>query len=247
MEGGFYIYAIAAAGASTVLDAAAIGAEAEQVETLPRGDIAAIVSRCRADRYEVTRANTLAHQRVMETAMESWPILPVRFDTIAESTEQIIENLLVPRHREFRELLDVMAGKVELGLKVLWADMSSIFAEIVEENHDIKAARSRKLAPRALPDAVRLGEIVKNALDRKKAREARRILRCLDRLWFDRKVNDVFGDSMILNAAFLVESEREGEFDRSVDILADDMNGRVRLKYVGPIPPCNFVEIVVTW
>lgn len=247
MEGGFYIYAIAATGTPVILDAAGIDGNSQPVETLPQDDTAVIVSCCNADRYEVTRANTIAHQRVMEEAMKRWTILPVRFDTIAESREQIIEKLLVPRHQEFRELLDVMAGKVELGLKVLWTDMPGIFAELVEENHDIKIARARKQAPAAPADAVRLGEMVKNALDHKRAREARQFLRRFDGLWVDRKVNDLFGDPMILNASFLVESRREEEFDQRVDALGGEMNGRVRLKYVGPIPPANFVEIVVTW
>ena len=73
MEGGFYIYAIAAADAAVTLDAAGIGENDATVQTLPQGDIAAVVSRCAADRYEVTRANALAHQRVMEAAMTRWP------------------------------------------------------------------------------------------------------------------------------------------------------------------------------
>lgn len=247
MEGGFYIYAIAATGTPVLLDVTGIDGNGEPVEALPQGDITAIASRCNANRYDVTRANMIAHQRVMEQAMKRWPILPVRFDTIAESREQIIKKLLIPRYEEFRDLLDVMAGKVELGLKALWTDMPGIFAELVEENHDIKIARARKQAPAAPADAVRLGEMVKNALDHKRAREARQFLRRFDGLWVDRKVNDLFGDPMILNASFLVESRREEEFDQRVDALGGEMNGRVRLKYVGPIPPSDFVAIVVTW
>jgi len=47
--------------------------------------------------------------------------------------------------------------------------------------------------------------------------------------------------------AFLVETEREAEFDRRVEALGDAVDGRLRVKYVGPVPPSNFVEIVVTW
>jgi len=214
---------------------------------LPQGAIAAIASRCQADRYDVSRANTVAHQRVMEAAMTRWTILPVRFDCIADERRKITDKLLIPRRQEFRPLLDKMAGKVELGLKALWTDMPAIFAEIVEENPDIKVARGTKRATATPADGVRLGEMVKNALERKKAKEARHILRRFDGHWCDRRVNDVFGDPMILNASFLVESRREEEFDRCVEALASETNGRVRLKYVGPIPPLNFVEIVVTW
>lgn len=247
MPGGFYIYAIAGTSTAGVLNAESIDGNGEPVETLPQGDIAAIVCRCHADQYEVTRANMVAHQRVMEAAMKRWPILPVRFDTIAENREKIVEKLLAARHEEFRDLLDLMAGKAELGLKALWTDMPGIFEEVVEENRGIKEARNKKRQAVAPADAVRLGEMVKNALERKKKMEARRILRRFDGVWSDRKVNDVFGDPMVLNAAFLVENEREEEFDKRVEGLADETDGRIRVRYVGPIPPCNFVEIVVTW
>ena len=247
MAGGFYVYAIAACGAPAVIETTGIDGNGEPVEMLVRGETAAVASRCSSDRYEVTRANVLAHQRVMEEAMERWTILPVRFDTIADSREHIAEKLLIPRSRELRELLEVMAGKVELGLKALWTDMPAVFAGIVEENPEIAAARNRKDGRNAQANAFRVGEMVKHALDRKRDREAGRILERFDGLWSERKVNSVFGDSMVLNAAFLVESRCETEFDQRVEALAGECSGQMRLKYVGPIPPCNFVEIVVTW
>lgn len=245
MEGGLYIYAIAAAGAQTVVDAAGIDGNDGPVVTLLRGDIAAVVSRCDTDRYAVTRDNVIAHRRVMEAAMKRWPILPVRFNTVAKGREQIAEKLLTARREEFRDLFDVMTGKVEFGLRALWPDMSRIFTEIAEENPEIKMARTRE--PAGTADTARLGRAVTNALDRKRDRQARLILRCFDGLWFDRKVTDSLGASMILNASFLIEGQRAGEFDRRVENLADQMNGRVRLRYVGPVPPCDFVEVAAAW
>ncbi len=247
MEGGFYLYAIAGTAESAVLDVPGIDGNGDQVEMLPHGDIAAIISRCKADRYDVARANMIAHQRVMEAAMARWPMLPVRFGCIADQRDQIVEKVLLARHGELCDLLEVVADKAELGLKALWADMPAIFAEIVDENPRIKAARNSRRAAVTPAEGVHLGTMVKNALERKKAREARHILRRFDGHWCDRKVNDVFGDTMILNASFLVERRHEQEFDGGVEALEGETNGRVRLKYVGPIPPLNFVEIVVTW
>ena len=52
---------------------------------------------------------------------------------------------------------------------------------------------------------------------------------------------------MITNTSFLVRNECEKGFDDSVNELAAQHDGRIKFKYVGPVPPCNFVEIVVTW
>jgi hypothetical protein len=48
---------------------------------------------------------------------------------------------------------------------------------------------------------------------------------------------------MVLNAAFLVEREREGVFDAAVSAIAERNAARLMLKYVGPLPPFNFVDL----
>jgi hypothetical protein len=63
----------------------------------------------------------------------------------------------------------------------------------------------------------------------------------------EKKLNNHFGDQMITNAAFLVDQEKEKAFDLAVEHISGQYAKKMTLKYVGPIPPCNFVEIVVTW
>ncbi|GFP25936.1 hypothetical protein HKBW3S25_01420, partial [Candidatus Hakubella thermalkaliphila] len=48
-------------------------------------------------------------------------------------------------------------------------------------------------------------------------------------------------------AAFLVDRSREKEFDNQIDELSTKYDDRIKFKYVGPVPPCNFVEVKVTW
>ena len=52
---------------------------------------------------------------------------------------------------------------------------------------------------------------------------------------------------MILNAAFLVDRVNVKEFDDRVQDLDRKKNGDTTLRYVGPVPPFNFVNIVVEW
>ena len=63
----------------------------------------------------------------------------------------------------------------------------------------------------------------------------------------EQKINARFGDQMVTNTAFLVKRDKEEAFDRAVENLTSIYDGTMKLKYVGPIPPCNFVEIVVRW
>jgi hypothetical protein len=45
-----------------------------------------------------------------------------------------------------------------------------------------------------------------------------------------------------VNAAFLVERPRVDEFSEAVAKLADEVQGRMRVRYIGPLPPYSFTE-----
>jgi len=246
---GQYIYAIVAGNEEKSFGPMGIGEEKNEVHTVCYQDIGVVISESPAVKYSVTRANTMAHQKVMEEAMKYFPILPVRFGTIGEGVELIEEKVLKARYDELRDLLTYVEDKVELGLKALWASKEILFAEIVDGNKDIRFLRDRLKSRRGgvQRDRVRLGEMVKKALDKKRALEEKAILNFVKGLWIDHKTGNTMGDQMITNSAFLVKRETEKEFDQAVDKLTAMYDGRMKLKYVGPVPPCNFVEIVVTW
>ena len=57
------------------------------------------------------------------------------------------------------------------------------------------------------------------------------------------RANKPIGDKMIMNAAFLIERDREQEFDNKVKDIAAKYEGKLSFKYTGPWPPYNFVHI----
>jgi len=61
------------------------------------------------------------------------------------------------------------------------------------------------------------------------------------------RANDIFGERMILNAAFLVERTHEPEMDAAIRALDAQQTNRVLFRYVGPVPPYNFVNLVIHW
>ncbi len=246
---GQYIYAIVATGEEKNFGPIGIGDRKDEVYTVCYQDIGAVISTSHVAKYAVTRANTMAHQKVMEEAMKYYPMLPVRFGTIGEGMDLIMEKVLKARYDELKKLLIYVEDKMELGLKVLWANREGAFQEIVDENRDIRILRDRLMSEKVRPqrDQVRLGEMVKKALETKKIQEEKSILDLLKGLWVEHKKNDVFGDQMITNSAFLIRKDSEKAFDEMVDKLTARYDGKMKFKYVGPVPPCNFVEIVVKW
>jgi len=250
---GKYLYCIIRCAEERAFhEVAPIGDTAGGVRTLPYAGLSAVVSDAPPAPCEATRANMLAHERVQERVMKDFTLLPVRFGTVADSgsPDQDVQKLLEKRSGEFRLLLTEMEGKVELGLKALWRNERAIFEEIVGQEEGIRRLRDslQGKPPQATHfDRARLGEMVKEALDRKKAAEAASILAPLRRIAHRAVENQVFGDRMVVNAAFLLDKGREGEFDRQVRRLDEEMGHRVLFKYVGPVPPYNFVNIVVNW
>ncbi|MBI4336424.1 MAG: GvpL/GvpF family gas vesicle protein [Chloroflexi bacterium] len=222
------------------------------VHAVPHDGLAAVVCDSLAADYESTRANMLAHQRVLERVMREFTLLPVRFGTVASppSPEGAVRRLLGKRDQEFGGLLAEIEGKAELGLKALWRNEKAVFEEIVAENEAIRRLRDaiqRQSAQATHFDRIRLGELVSKALAQKKAREAAGIMARLRALACRSVENECPLDRMVLNAAFLVEKAREPEFDRAVNSLSTELDGRLSFKYVGPVPPYNFVNITVSW
>ena len=251
-ELGKYLYCIIPCQEERTFDAVAIGSEDGVVHTVCHKGLAAVVSDSPVKQYESTRRNMMAHEKVLERIMREFTLLPVRFGTIADSADPVrdIQKLLPARLEEFNRLLREMEGKVELGLKAFWRAEKAVFEEIVTENADIR--KLRKSLSGKPPEAIRfegipLGRMVKEALDRKRSQEAAKILLPLRPIAHRVRENDTLVDRAIVNAAFLVDRKREQDFDQAIRGLDRELGNRLALKYVGPVPPYNFVNIVVNW
>jgi len=251
-ELGKYLYCIIPCQQDRTFDEVGLGNEDGLVHTVCHKSLAVVVSDSPVKQYESTRRNMMAHERVLETVMREFTLLPVRFGTVTNSASPVedIRKLLSTRFEEFNRLLNDMEGKVELGLKAFWRDEKAVFEEIVAENADIR--RLRKSLSGKPPEAIRyegirLGRMVKEVLDRKRSQEAARILLLLQPIAQRVRENDTLVDRAIVNAAFLVDRKREQDFDQAIRRLDEKLGNRVAFKYVGPVPPYNFVNIVVNW
>ena len=248
---GKYIYGIIKTNQKREFGPMGIGEKGGLVYTIHWQDLAAVVSSSPIVKYPVTRDNSMAHQQVLEKVMQEFTVLPVRFCTIAEKEEDIIERVLRGRYQEFIDLLAQMKGKIELGVRTFWTDMNAIFAEVVEENFLLRQLKEdiakETNEQRKYAGKIKIGQLVKKALEKKKDREAEDLLETLKPLSLDFRQNRVLGDMNLVNAAFLVAKEREQEFDQKIQELEKVYGERKKLKYIGPVPPYNFVEVVVTW
>lgn len=250
MEEGIYLYCIIGTDEVKNFGPIGIGNRGDVVSVINYDDIAAVISKTPMIKYVLNKENLLTHQRVVEEVMKDYTVLPVRFCTIADSVEDI-RGVLRKRYTEFKNLLKDMDNKVELGVKMLWKDMKIIFQEIVEEDEKIKRLKDKIASmsyDKSYSDKINLGKMVQTGLQNKKETEAEKIITDIFKgISVDVHKNKIFGDNMLLNAAFLVDKTKVKEFDESVHTFDVVNNEKMKLKYVGPVPPFNFVNIVVEW
>jgi hypothetical protein len=76
---------------------------------------------------------------------------------------------------------------------------------------------------------------------------ANQVIEVLRPLAVEARENLTQGDMMVSNAAFLVDKRRESVFDARVQALDEEYSGLLDFRYVGPLPPFNFVTLVVNW
>jgi len=224
------------------------GVDGDVVHTVTYMDLAAVVSYAPRLRYDVSRRNLAAHQRVLEAAMARTDVLPVAFGTVAAGDDEVRDKLLKQESDQLHHNLEAIRGHVELGLRVLWKEQP--FAEVVAEDDEIRALRD-SIAGQP-PDTmyyerIHLGRLTEAAINQKRDTMAGMILDALQPLASDTRLNTNVGDMMILNAAFLVDKARVPEFDAKVQALDAAQAGRVIFRYVGPLPPYSFVQVSVRW
>jgi len=236
-----------------------------EVFAVPHNGIAAVVSATARAKLEISRGNALAHQRVMEAVMQrGHTVLPVRFNTIAEdkgkstAAQRIIDRVLVARRDEILGLLTTMRPLVEVGVKGLWTNMEAVFRDIVESSPEIQSLRKKLLASSApaaaagrrqtiMTGQIKLGERVKQALEARKCGTEAALMRRLRPMATDFRKNKTFGDPMFANLALLVDKSRQNDIEAVLSAFESEQAGQVKLRCVGPLPPCNFLELVITW
>jgi hypothetical protein len=250
-ESATYVYCVGYAEpfVDDTLEIAGIGEHAAPVRVIQHDDLVALVSDSPRMRYDISRRNLTAHQRVLEEAMTRSTVLPVSFGTVANSDRDVREKLLKRESDEIHRYLAYVRDRVELGLMVLW-NRDRLFAEVVEEYDEIRALRNRLAglpADTAYYDRIDLGQRTEAAIAAKSSQEAEKLLRALEPLAVETRVNESRADLMILNAAFLVDRQREPEFDAAVQELGEAESERLTFRYVGPLPPHNFVDVSVRW
>jgi hypothetical protein len=239
---GKYVYCIVRADEALRFGPIGFGSPPGEVYTVLYEDIAAVVSDAPIEVLDATRENVLAHERVNEAVMRYQTVIPMSFGTVFKTRDDIVE-LLRGAHGAFQDVLTKMENKVEFGLKVLW-DRDAMIRNIEHDDEDIRRLKSEIATQKGSTYFARVqyGRLVDGALQSRSEQYVNEIFEALRDVCVASRANKPIGDKMIMNAAFLVDRDREPAFDARVKALGAKYD-TLTFRYTGPWPPYNFVNI----
>src|SRR6185312_8275958 len=218
---GRYVYGVLESREPLSFGKIGIGGMGESVYTVHHADVAAVLSKTPVFIFDPTRENALAHEHVIETVMKSNTIIPMSFGTVFR-TDDDVREVLKSIYPSLKDVLKQMANKLEFGLRVTW-DRDRIVEELKRDNDEIHRFQhelTRKHLQSTYFARMQLGRMIDKALAERAAEVVREIYDGLRAVCVASRDNKVIGDKMIMNAAFLVQKDRETEFDAAVNVVA---------------------------
>ncbi|MBI5234230.1 MAG: GvpL/GvpF family gas vesicle protein [Deltaproteobacteria bacterium] len=132
---------------------------------------------------------------------------------------------------------------IEVDVTAVWTDIANVARGIAEEDIEIK---SLKDAVRAMPvdgsltERIKIGSLIKSALDRKRVEILQHTLGYLSDIVVKAKEQEIVECDDIFNCAFLIEKRGEADFFSRLDQLNLNLKEQLRFKCVAPLPPYAF-------
>lgn len=244
-----YIYGIIPTADPVVFDIGGVD-DADDVYTVCGDGLSVVISDIGAsdfqgmDRQEAVRRLT-AHQRVVETVMRDYPILPVKFGTILPAQARA-DDLLAQGAEMFGQALAHFAGKIQVEVVVLW-ELPKVFGTIAAEPAivELKARIGSRPAEETMFDRVALGQAVQASLGRRRAALGKQVIEMFADLALDVVVNPMMDDSMVINLAMLLRAAQRPELDARLQRLDEALEGQFQIRCVGPLPPYSFATVAI--
>lgn len=199
------------------------------------GAIAAIVRATVDHDVLPSRANLLAHTRVLESLAEHTTVLPMRFGMVVDDDQALVEGYLAPQQDALVAALERLRGHVELRLRGRY-DEEAVLREIVAADPGLARLKGR----RSMDAKMRLGERVVGALEHRREQDLDRVVDAL-RAHVAGVVPGAVAEPLdAFSLSLLVAEDGMAGFDAAVDDLGRQVAPALALELVGPVPPFSF-------
>lgn len=212
------------------------------VYNLPYRALGIVVSDIAGEKVRATEKRVLEHERVNERLMESWTVLPCRFNTLFKDKERLLVAV-GGRYAELQTDLNRLQGKREYGLKVLWPGKA--IREKIEENCTEKNKGACPVSGNSSGKRFMQRLYRRYRIDKAFSAEAARQIEYIDGFFTDcvvtKKLEKLRTENLLLSAYYLVKKEKEEELKAAFARLRSRAKG-FKCLLSGPWPPYNFIQ-----
>ncbi len=207
-------------------------------------NISVIVSNCGSHKQTWVKDSVLEFAAVIEKLSEQANLLPVRFGTILQSDEAIME-LLLNFHEALESNLRRVANKTEFGLKVLW-DYEILKNKIKEKSGTVEVKAGDYFKQNTQYTNYLLIKIKKHKLDDAVLHYVENFIEeinhCLMPLNPVSRFKKMVSNSIMLDAVFLIEKSKHNDFKNIIENFGRQ-HADLQFLLTGPWPPYSFVDI----
>jgi hypothetical protein len=224
----------------------------EEVYSISYQDISAVVRNSEIDDYKYMLKDALArllvrHQIVIEKIMSlGYTIIPMRLGTFAQD-ETETKDILKKGYDLIKDMIQKIRDKIEIDVVSTWSDFASVLKEVGEEK-EIKELKEKLLTSSkgiTVDDQMKVGIMLKKALDSKKEEYAFKIHSALKNISQNIRIHELMNDEMVINSAFLIDKVKQKEFDREIENLNSEFGEKLNFRCVGPLPPYSFYTLEI--
>lgn len=213
------------------------GLETAQVYNIPYQDIGIVSSDLNGTVHNINQNHILVHEEVIEALMKRFVVLPMRFLTVFKNRDDVL-SMMENYYIDFKKNMGRLSNKVEFGIKVIWDNERELktmgFSSIL---NDIAVTPGKSFM------IDKLNKYRKNSAVREEADKWVEIMESyLDGLVIEKKIDILQTKNLFINASYLVEKEKQGEFILSFERFKHTQ-GDFKYLFSGPWPPYNFVNI----
>ena len=203
------------------------------------GPLAAVVSP--APDRDLTAEDAAPHLDLLVAVVAAdLPVLPVSFGTVAPDDDAVRDEVLDGEADVLEQRLDAVAGLVELRLDLTF-DTDASVAAVRDADPGLRAMAERVRQPGAgFSEKLALGEATAMRVAEHQESLVEDWTAELEELAERSAV--LHGDEQLRRIAYLVRRDRLDDADAAVGRMQDDLGGRARIEYVGPLPVYSFLD-----
>jgi hypothetical protein len=247
METGIYVFCGIQANEKTSFGNFELEGITRKTFTVHYRDAAMVAAEVPMKIYHPNKENLMMHQEIISKVMESNDtVIPISFGNIFKSRADVkvlLENL----YPQFEALFPKIKGKVEVGLKVI-GKQHWLHRKVNQNPQVEEMTKNLQTKPKAAGyyDRIKLGGAAQEIFAGLQSEVKANIFKPLEDHAEAAAVNDPISETMLLNASFLIDKEKEAEFDEMINEAHERWKEYTDFNYTGPWPAYNFINIRLT-